>query len=360
MSYQREFERRLNVAVVGVGSHAYRNILPTLHYLPVRLTALCDRDLELAQRTATEYGVQACYASAAEMYRNEELDAVFLCVSARLHPELACEALDAGLHVWMEKPAAVRASEAETMIEHRGDRVVVVGLKKAFLPATRKVIEIMATEECGPLQGMAAEYRLRLPEHGAAVLDDPRLRNPFADACHPMALMLAVGGEVAAVTMHRTPSQVGACVLEFASGAVGTFSLVSASTLPLERYSFWGKWHVSIENGSRVTVRRGIPFAYGRTTRLRPGGHGLGGGGVGTAEYPGHPGEQGAVHPGLLQRDALLLRLRPGGPTGPPGFTRIHVEADAGLRGGAALGGQPGRARLTNRNAEQRSVSRGC
>ena len=38
MSYQREFEQRLNVAVVGVGSHGYRNILPALHYLPVRLT----------------------------------------------------------------------------------------------------------------------------------------------------------------------------------------------------------------------------------------------------------------------------------------------------------------------------------
>ena len=272
MSYQREFEQRLNIGVVGVGSHAYRNILPTLHYLPVRLKAFCDRDLELAQRTAGEYGVTACYASAAEMYRNEELDAVFLCVSARLHPELACEALDAGVHVWMEKPAAVRASEVETMIEHRGDRVVVVGLKKAFLPATRKVIEIMTTAEGGPLEGMAAEYRLRLPADGAAVLDEPRLRNPFADACHPLALMLAVGGEVAAVTMHQTPSGVGACVLEFASGAVGTLSVVSAPTLPLERYSFWGKWHVSIDNGSRITVRRGIPFAYGRTTSYTPDG----------------------------------------------------------------------------------------
>jgi len=270
MSYQREFERRLNVAVVGVGSHSYRNILPTLHYLPVRLTALCDLDLELARRTGAEYGVQACYASSAEMYRSEELDAVFLCVSARRHPELACEALDAGLHVWMEKPAAVNASEVETMLQQRGDRVVVVGLKKAFLPATRKVIEIMSSDEGGPLQGMTAEYRLRLPEHGAAVLDDPRLRNTFGDACHPMALMLAVGGDVAAVTMHGTASRVGACVLEFASGAVGTFSLVSASTLPLERYSFWGKWHVSVENGSQVTVRRGIPFAYGRTTSFVP------------------------------------------------------------------------------------------
>lgn len=272
MSYQREFERRLNVAVVGVGSHGYRNILPTLHYLPVRLRALCDPDLALAQRTAGEYGVRACYASTAEMYRNEELDAVFLCVSARLHPELACEALAAGLHVWLEKPAAVRAEQVESVIAQRGDRVVVVGLKKAFLPATRKVTEIMANPECAPLQGMAAEYRLRLPPEGAAVLEDPPRRNPFADACHPLALMLAVGGEVTAVTMHPTRSQVGACVLEFANGAVGTFSLVSAPTLPLERYAFWGKWHVSIENGTRVTVRRGIPFEYGRTDSFAPAG----------------------------------------------------------------------------------------
>ena len=252
-----------------MGSHGYRNILPAQHFLPVRLTALCDRDLELAQRTAGEYGVPACYDNAAEMYRKEELDAVFLSVSPRQHPELVCEALDAGLHVWVEKPAAFRAAEVETMIAYRGDWVV-VGLKKAFLPATRKVIEIMASEEGGPLEGMAAEYRQRLPEHGAAILADTRLPNSFAQVCHPLALMLAVGGEVAAVTMHPTPWRRGTYVLEFACGAVGALSLIAGPTPPLEHYSFWGKWHVTIENGSRVTVRRGIPFTYERTTGFVP------------------------------------------------------------------------------------------
>ena len=252
-----------------MGSHGYRNILPAQHFLPVRLTALCDRDLELAQRTAGEYGVPACYDNAAEMYRNEELDAVFLSVSPRQHPELVCEALDAGLHVWVEKPAAFRAAEVETMIAYRGDWVV-VGLKKAFLPATRKVIEIMASEEGGPLEGMAAEYRQRLPEHGAAILADTRLPNSFAQVCHPLALMLAVGGEVAAVTMHPTPWRRGTYVLEFACGAVGALSLIAGPPPPLEHYSFWGKWHVTIENGSRVTVRRGIPFTYERTTGFVP------------------------------------------------------------------------------------------
>jgi len=272
VSYQREFERRLNVGVVGVGSHSYRNLLPTMHFLPVRLAAFCDRNLELARRTAAEYGVSACYADTAEMYRNEDLDAVFICVSPRLHPELACEALDAGLHVWMEKPPSINPAQVETMIEHRGDRVAVVGFKKAFLPATRKVIEIMGRDDAGPLQGMTAEYRLQFPERGAEVLTGPGLRNSFGDAVHPMAMMLAVGGEVAAVTAHATPTRVGVCVLEFASGVVGTFSLVSARTMPLERYAFWGKWHVSVDNGSRITVRRGIPFQYGRTTSFAPDG----------------------------------------------------------------------------------------
>ena len=49
MSYQREFEKRLRVALVGIGSHAYRNILPVFHFLPVHLMAVCNRsDREMA------------------------------------------------------------------------------------------------------------------------------------------------------------------------------------------------------------------------------------------------------------------------------------------------------------------------
>ena len=86
MSYQREFEKRLNVAVVGVGSHGYRNVLPTLTFLPIRLKALCDLDIDRARITAEQYAVKACYPNMAEMFRNEELDAIFLCAPPRLHP----------------------------------------------------------------------------------------------------------------------------------------------------------------------------------------------------------------------------------------------------------------------------------
>jgi predicted dehydrogenase len=108
MTYQRDFERRLKVGIVGVGSHAYRNLLPAMNYLPVALQAICDSNRPLAEKTAAQYGVKAHYEDAGEMYRNEVLDAVFLCVSPQLHPVLACQALDAGLHVWMDAPQKSR------------------------------------------------------------------------------------------------------------------------------------------------------------------------------------------------------------------------------------------------------------
>ncbi len=270
MSYQREFEKRLNIGVVGIGSHAYRNILPAMHYLPVRLISFCDLNLDLAERTAPEYGVRSCYASAGDMYRQEDLDAVFLCVSAEKHPDLACQALAAGLHVWMEKPPAVLASKVETMIEHRRDRVVVVGLKKAFMPATRKVIELLAMDEHGPLRGLSAEYPMTIPENGETVLREHQAPNWLNNGCHPLSLLLAVGGPATAVTMHRSSNGGGVCVIEFTNGAVGTFNLVSARRRTSERYAFWGKSHITIENNLRVTVNRGIPLDYSKTTNYIP------------------------------------------------------------------------------------------
>jgi predicted dehydrogenase len=273
MTYQREFEKKLKVGIVGVGSHAYRNILPAMNYLPVTLQAVCDTNRPLAEATATQYGASGCYTSAAEMYRNENLDAVFLSVSPLLHPELACEAFDAGLHVWMEKPPARRVAEVEEMIRRRKDRIAVVGFKKAFMPATQKAIEVFATKAYAPLRSILAEYPMTIPEDGEAVLREGQYLNWLRNGCHPLSLCMAVAGAVAAVTVHRAAHGGGVCVLEFANGVIGNFHMAAGENRaqPLERYSFFGdKCHLVIDNGLRLTLQRGIPFQYGRTTSYVP------------------------------------------------------------------------------------------
>ncbi|MBM3210898.1 Gfo/Idh/MocA family oxidoreductase [Candidatus Poribacteria bacterium] len=273
MSYQREFEKKLKIGIVGVGSHAYRNVLPAMNYLPINLKAICDINLERAQITASQYGVNSVYTDSREMYENEDLDAVFICVSAQLHPMLACQAFDAGLHVWLEKPPAMRAKEVEDMIAHRKDRIAVVGFKKVFMPSTEKVIEIFSKEIYGPLKSMLAVYPMTIPYNGERVLQERQFTNWLANGCHPLSLMIAVGGSVSAVTVHRNRDGGGVCILEFANGILGNLHLAHGGNIsqPIEYYGFFGNGcHTIIDNSYRISFQRGIPFQYGKTTNYAP------------------------------------------------------------------------------------------
>jgi predicted dehydrogenase len=269
MSYQREFVKKINIGIVGVGRHCYRNIIPALHYLPVNLKAVCDINEDLARLTAAQFGCKA-YGRAADMYEQENLDAVLLVVSEKLHPQLAKEAFAAGLHVWMEKPAAVRAHQVEEMMEHRKDRICVVGFKKAFMPSTLKAIEIANSPDYGELWSMLAIYPMSIPENGREILDTYSSANWLKNGCHPLSQMLAVGGPVASVITHRDKRGRGMCLLEFVSGVTGNFHFASGPH-PSETYRFYGEnWHLAIDNSLRVTLQRGIPYDYNRTNNYVP------------------------------------------------------------------------------------------
>jgi len=56
LSYQRDFAERINVGIIGIGSHGYRNILPLMNYLPVKVKAVCNRTADVGRATAAQYG----------------------------------------------------------------------------------------------------------------------------------------------------------------------------------------------------------------------------------------------------------------------------------------------------------------
>jgi predicted dehydrogenase len=249
-------------------------VLPALTFLPVELVAVCDIDRERGTSTAQQYGAACFYENVDELYSMGGVDAVMLCVSGRLHPTLAISAFDAGLHVWSEKPPAMEVSETEEMLRHRKDRVYVVDFKKAFMPSTRKVLEIFDTNGCGPVRSILGVYPISIGR-GGTLGSDSSTRWP-SDGWHPLSVMLEVGGDVDGVTVIRNPRNGGACVLEFASGAVGNLHLAEGTPIsqPMELYQFYGQdCRVDLENGGlRVRFERGIPFEYeSATSYLGPG-----------------------------------------------------------------------------------------
>lgn len=275
MTYQRDFSQKLRVGVVGLGGHAYRNVLPTLHYLPVELAALCDVNADLLARTEAEYRTGAAFTDAGEMFRQAGLDAVLLCTGPHFHPVLTRLAFTFGLDVWLEKPPAMRAAEVASMLEARGDRVCAVGFKKAYMPSARKARELLATPGFGTLQSMQGVYRVTIPRDGARWLE-AAAEPPFLSVgCHPLSLMISCGGPVRQVTTLRGPGEEAAAIvaLHFASGTIGNLHLAAGSPelLAAERYDFYGQGQVvTIENSARVALHRGVPFAYETQLEFAP------------------------------------------------------------------------------------------
>ena len=82
----------------------------------VELTAVCDiapERLELAKKTNGE-GVRT-FADASQLIHSGACEAVIIATPHYYHPSMAIEAMEAGLHVIVEKPAGVYTKQVERM-----------------------------------------------------------------------------------------------------------------------------------------------------------------------------------------------------------------------------------------------------
>ncbi|MEU5640807.1 Gfo/Idh/MocA family protein [Streptomyces milbemycinicus] len=121
----------LRIGLVGAGkiSNAYLTTLPRLNNL--RLTAVADLDTERAATAAgTVPGARA--TTLAGLYEAEDVDLVLNLTIPAAHAEVAHAAIDAGKHVYGEKPLATTTSEARTLL----DAAVGAGVRVGCAPDT--------------------------------------------------------------------------------------------------------------------------------------------------------------------------------------------------------------------------------
>jgi len=106
---------------------------------------VCDAVKELAEKTQQEFDAPRCYLDADEACRASEAEAVLLSVPHYLHAPLSLAALRSGKHVFVEKPLALTAGDADEMIaeaERRG-LALMSGQSLRFVPEYRHVRDII-------------------------------------------------------------------------------------------------------------------------------------------------------------------------------------------------------------------------
>ncbi len=139
----------LRVAHAGVGGWG-RNVARVVGEL-AELAWICDTDEERLAPYAARYPQARMTGSFDDLLADDTVDAVVIATPVPTHYALAKQALEAGKHVFVEKPPAMRGDEMEELVAlaEAGGLVLMPGHLLLYRPGLRKVKELVDAGELG-------------------------------------------------------------------------------------------------------------------------------------------------------------------------------------------------------------------
>jgi predicted dehydrogenase len=339
----------VGIGIVGVG------FMGMIHYLAAqrlgggRVVALCSRDPKKLAGDWTgirgNFGPPGAVMDLSGVAKYPEFDGILadpdvqlvdLCVPNDQHAELAIRALEAGKHVLVEKPIALKVEDADAMLDaaRRSGRLLMVAHVLPFFPDFAFALEAIQSGRYGRLQAAHFTRVISRPDWSSGIAEVERSGGPAIDLhIHDTHFIGLACGVPTAV---------------HASGVVEGGAVVHLST----QYLYEGADPaVAVSAVSGALCQDGRPFAHGFEIYLERATLSLG-----IATMPG----QGQVNP--------LAVLLPGGRVEHPelgsgdpvdAFARELEVAVQGVAGGAEpprLSGALARQALATCWAEVQSV----
>jgi predicted dehydrogenase len=109
--------RELKIGLVGAGKMAQHHATAIMRIPFARLVAVADRDKAATEAMREIAPGVAAYTSLAELLDATQVDIVHICTPPTTHESLARMALEAGIHIYVEKPFVNTSLEARSLLE---------------------------------------------------------------------------------------------------------------------------------------------------------------------------------------------------------------------------------------------------
>jgi predicted dehydrogenase len=256
-------ERRVGIGVVGLGwmgrvhTSSYRRVLEHFPDLAVRPELVIAADVSADRRRHAErVGFEATTDDWRAVVEHPGVDAVSITVPNAMHREVALAAIEAGRHLWVEKPVGRGAEDTAAVAEAARAAGVVteVGFCYRFAPAIQHARALIKAGEIGDVthyRGIfladyanrpdaAASWRFRRDDAGSGALGD--LMAHVVDMTHHLVGPIeCLSGRVATMIPRRPRLPVGE----------GThFSRVSTDDLVDVDNEDWAAALVQFEDGT--------------------------------------------------------------------------------------------------------------
>ena len=207
--------------VIGAGNYATRVLLPALAKTSATLEVIASPSGLSASLAARAFGAHAATSDVRHILDDPSVDTVFILSRHDSHARLVCQALEAGKHVFVEKPLALTTSELERIRQTRrahSKTVLMVGFNRRFAPTVEQLRRALEGAPAKHIQvtfnapALPDNHWTQAPDQGARLL---------TEGCHAIDLVRALVGRP--ITHHHVTStgQTGSVTLHFEDGSLG-------------------------------------------------------------------------------------------------------------------------------------------
>jgi predicted dehydrogenase len=149
--------KSIRVAIIGCGLIGQKrlNNLP-----PGSLTVACDLQLDRAKKLAAQSPGCVATESVADAVNSPNVDAVMIATLNSSLAPIALQAVKAGKHVLVEKPAGISVAEIKKLeaAAKKSGALVRVGYNHRYHPACLKSLEIFRSGALGPMMFLRGRY----------------------------------------------------------------------------------------------------------------------------------------------------------------------------------------------------------
>jgi predicted dehydrogenase len=275
----------VRIGLIGPGSFASRVLIPALVRSGAHLELVGGGSGPSSEAAARELGFSRIAPDAAAVIADESIDAVVVATRHITHAELAAQALEAGKHVFCEKPLALTRDELEAVLASAASSrgILAVGFNRRYSPLLRDLRSFVAAPG-GPV---ASSYRVsagRLDKgHWTNELDEGGGRI-LGELCHfvdSLRFLTNADVELVHATAYgdrQVPLQAldnVAVNLTFADGSIGTILYVAdgSPALPKERLEAYSANRTAILDDYRTLELLGPRRRRKKRSRQRDKGH---------------------------------------------------------------------------------------
>jgi predicted dehydrogenase/threonine dehydrogenase-like Zn-dependent dehydrogenase len=247
----------VRIGVLGAGLFASQVLLPAIQKSgEVELVGVCTATGGTGRHAATRFGFRYCTTDESEILRDVSVNTVLVATRHHLHAQQVMASLEAGKHLFCEKPLCVNPEELSRIITAKlaaSDKLLMVGYNRRFSPMSISLKEFFTSVR----EPLSVHYRVNAgsipPQHW---VHDPHQGGGrvIGEVCHFVDYLIYATGAMptsvfaVALPSPSNPPDSVVVTITFENGSIGTINYIA------EGDKSFSKERVEVFGGGRVAA----------------------------------------------------------------------------------------------------------